>query len=234
MHYRKGVPKVYKVSDWINDYIKYKQLMKIPLIKNFNNAKLFELWTRYYRKKQSAFYTEKFKKRTIFTEPSLLNGILEARKIFKEMTFYELFKLNIPSPVYLNKFNQIHADILDINSSHLERFRGRIKKEISLACRSAYLNFKKEKNITLEDPVVNEEDANNDIIINKNKNKNQGSFLQRDENSSMNAFLKDSVPYAQDATRKRYFKKILKYIRLIDFLFGYTKIDLIKNSLKLL
>ena len=46
----------------------------------------------------------------------------------------------------------------------------------------------------------------------------------------MNAFLKDSVPYSQDATRKRYFKKILKYIRLIDFLFGYTKIDLIKNS----
>jgi len=177
------VPKVYKVSDWINDYIKYKQLMKIPLIKNFNNAKLFELWTRYYRKKQRAFYTEKFKKRTIFAEPSLLNGILEARKIFKEMTFYELFKLNIPSPVYLNKFNQIHADILDINSSHLERFRGRIKKEISLACRSAYLNFKKEKNITFEDPVVNEEDDNNDIIINKNKNK--GSFLQRDENISM-------------------------------------------------
>ena len=30
------MPKVYKVSDWINDYIKYKQLMKIPLIKNFN------------------------------------------------------------------------------------------------------------------------------------------------------------------------------------------------------
>ena len=63
LHYRRGVPKVYTISDWINDYIKYKQLMKIPLIKNFNNAKLFELWTRYYRKKQRAFYTEKFKKK---------------------------------------------------------------------------------------------------------------------------------------------------------------------------
>jgi len=42
---------------------------------------------------------------------------------------------------------------------------------------------KKEKNIAFEDPIVNEEDANNDIIINKNKNK--GSFLQRDENISM-------------------------------------------------
>jgi hypothetical protein len=47
-------------------------------------------------------------------------------------------------------------------------------------------------------------------------------------------FLKDAVPYAQDATRKRYFRKILKYIRLIDFLFGYAKVELIKNSLRVL
>ena len=46
--------------------------------------------------------------------------------------------------------------------------------------------------------------------------------------------MKDSIPYAQDATRKTYFRKILKYIRLIDILYGYTKVELIKNSLKLL
>ena len=233
LHYRRGVPHLYTINDWINDYLKYKQLMKIPLIKNFKDAKLFELWKRYYRKKTRVFYCEKFKKKTIFVEPHLLKGILEIRKIYKDMTFYELFKLNIPSPVFLNKFNQIHADILNINYSHLDRYRARIKREISNACRSAYFNFKKEKNITLEDPVINEEEGQNDEQ-NLNKNKNEGSFLLKDDKSAMNAFLKDSVPYAQDATRKRYFKKLLKYIRLIDILFGYCKIDLIKNSLQLL
>ena len=38
---------MYTINERINDYIKYKQLMKIPLIKNFKDAKLFELWKRY-------------------------------------------------------------------------------------------------------------------------------------------------------------------------------------------
>ena len=237
LHYIRGKPHIYVMSDWINDYIKYKQLMKIPLIKNFKNAKLFELWKKYYRNKKRMFYLEKFKQKTIFVEPNLLKGILEIRKIFKDMTYYELFKLNISSPVYLNKFNQIHSDVVTINISHLERFRTKIKKEISSECRHAYLQFKKENNITLDDPVVEEEEEIKEGQKKKQgskKNNKKNSFLQNDGVASMNMFLKDAVPYAQDATRKRYFRKILKYIRLIDFLFGYAKVELIKNSLRVL
>ena len=230
LHYRKGIPHMYTINEWINDYIKYKQLMKIPLIKNFKDAKLFELWKRYYRKKQRTFITGKFKKRTIFADPNLLKGIVEIRKIYKEMTFYEMLKLNISSPVFLNKFNQLHSDILNINSSRLDKFRLRVRREVSYSCRSAYLEFKKEKNITLEDPVINDEDDNNDQNIIRNKKLS----IQKANSLPSNAFLKDSIPYAQDATRKKYFKKILKYIRLVDFLFSYAKVDLIKNSLKLL
>ena len=46
--------------------------------------------------------------------------------------------------------------------------------------------------------------------------------------------MKDAIPYAQDATRKRHFKKLLKFIRLIDFLFNDTKYHLIINSLQIL
>ena len=126
LHYIRGKPHMSTIGDWINDYIKYKQLMCIPLIKNFKNAKLFDLWKRYYRNKARVYYTQKFKKKTIFVEPHLLKGILEIRKIFKDLTVYELFKLTIPSPVYLNKFNQIHCDVLNNNSSNLERYRLKI------------------------------------------------------------------------------------------------------------
>ena len=237
LHYIRGKPYMYTMNDWINDYMKYVQLMKIPLIKNFKNAKLFELWKKYYRNKKRNFYVEKFKKRTLFVEPNLLRGILSIRKIFKDMSYYELFKLNISSPVYLNKFNQMHSDILSINISHLERFRAKIKREISSECRNAYLQFKKENNITLDDPVVDEDDIKEDqknAQSPKKSNNKKNSFLKKDEITSVNIFLKDAVPFAQDATRKRYFRKILKYIRLIDFLFGYAKVDLIKNSLRVL
>ena len=51
--------------------------MNISLFKNFKNAKLFELWRRYYRKKQRVYYTEKLKKRTIFVDKNLLTGKLK-------------------------------------------------------------------------------------------------------------------------------------------------------------
>jgi hypothetical protein len=128
----------------------------------------------------------------------------------------------------------MHSDIITINISHLERFRTKIKRELALECRNAYLQFKKENNITLDDPVVDEDDIKEEQKNPQPKKNNtkKNSLLKKDEITSVNIFLKDAVPFAQDATRKRYFRKILKYIRLIDFLYGYAKADLIKNSLR--
>ena len=232
LHYRNGVPHIRSIGEWIKEYINYKQLLQIPLIKNFNNAKLFELWKKYYRKKKRVFYLEKFKKKSIFVDLHLLKGIVEIRKIFKNMTYYELLRLNVNSPVFLNRFNQIHSDTLNNNIFNLEKYRIKIKREISSACKESYLDFKKEKNITLDDPVIEENDSK-EQKDGKAKNKEKG-FLQNEEGFSINAFLKDSIPYAQDATRKTHFKKLLRYIRLIDFLYGDTKVELIKNSLKYL
>ena len=50
LHYQKGVPVVYSIQEWIDNYNKYKLLMKIPLFKNFKNAKLLDSWRRFYRK----------------------------------------------------------------------------------------------------------------------------------------------------------------------------------------
>jgi hypothetical protein len=45
-------------------------------------------------------------------------------------------------------------------------------------------------------------------------------------------FLKDTMPYAQDATRRTHYKKLLKYIRLVDLLYNETKFKLITKSLE--
>ena len=243
LHYQKGIPQIYTISDWTNNYIKYKKLMNISLFKNFKNAKLFELWKRYYRKKQRLYYTEKLRKRTIFVEKNLLNGILEIRKILKEMSLYDLLRLNILTPVFLHKFNQIHSDILFSNNLNIEKFKIRVKKELSTACNKSYIEFKKQKNITLDDPMQNDgnqkSDKNKKTISNisekerdNEKEKDNKNEKDNNEKNSIKTFLKDAIPYAQDATRKRHFKKLLRYIRLVDFLFNYAKSDLILNSLK--
>ena len=226
LHYQKGIPQIYSINDWINNYIKYKKLMNLSLFKNFKSAKLFELWKRYYRKKQRLYYSEKFIKRTIFAEPHLLEGIFEIRRILKEMSYYDILKLNILSPVFLHKFNQIHLDTLYFNNIQIEKFRTKIKNEISSACYKSYISFKNKKNIILDDNI---EDEQYDKKEKKEMIKNNNN--KKEELNSIKIFLKEAIPYAQDATKKKHFKKILRFIRLVDFLVNKTKFELIMNSL---
>ena len=126
IQYQKGVPHLFSISEWTNNYVKYKKLLSIPLFKNFKNAGLFGLWKRYYRKKKRVYYTEKLKKKFFYVDKNLLNGVLEIRRIFKDMTAYDLFKLSITQPVYLNKFTSIYLDGLKINDRKLDQFRVKI------------------------------------------------------------------------------------------------------------
>ena len=235
IQYQKGVPHLFSIAEWTNNYVKYKKLLSIPLFKNFKNAGLFGLWKRYYRKKKRVYYTEKLKKKSFYVDKNLLNGVLEIRRIFKDMTAYDLFKLSITQPVYLNRFTAIYLDALKLNDKKLDTFRVKIKKLLSTACNQSYKQFKKEKNITLEDPYEEngEEDPAKTKLSEKDK-KNGVVDTKKEERNNLKSFLKDAIPYAQDATRKRHFKKLLKFIRLIDFLFNDTKYHLIINSLQIL
>ena len=176
LHYQKGVPQIYTINDWINNYIKYKKLMDISLFRNFKNAKLFELWKRYYRKRQRLYYTEKLRKRSIFVDHNLLNGIFEIRRILKEMSYFDILKLNILSPVFLHKFNQIHSDTLLFNNLQIEKYRTKVKRLLSYACSKSYIEFKKQKNITLDDPDRKEEK------IKQEKNNNITKYEKDKEN----------------------------------------------------
>ena len=239
LHYLKGTPKLYSIKEWTENYIKFKELLKIPLFKNFKNAGLFGLWKRYYRKKKRVLYTEKLKKRTYFIDRNLITGLLEIRRILKDMTFYELFKLKINQPIFLNSFSQLYFDGLEHNNRKMEEFRSKIKRQLSRACEASYKAFRIAKNISLDDSnngnSVKEDEEKKDIdikeaILNRNNRKRHDKEVHR----NLEIFLKDAIPYAQDATRKKHFKKLLKFIRLIDFLYNYSKFDLVINSLTLL
>ena len=239
LHYLKGTPRLYTIKEWTDNYVKFKKLLKIPLFKNFKNAGLFGIWKRYYRKKKRVIYTEKLKKRTYFIDKHLLSGLLEIRKIFKEMSFFDLYKLKINQPIFLNTFSQLYFDGLDYNNRKLEEYRGRVKRYLSRSCANSYKAFRKAKNISLDDSndeenLMKEEENQNKEIDLKGSYLNRNKKNEKDIHRNLEIFLKDAIPYAQDATRKKHFKKILKFIRLIDFLFNYCKFDCIINSLTLL
>ena len=234
LHYQRGVPVVYSIQEWIDNFNKYKLLMKIPLFKNFKNAKLFDSWRRFYRKTKRQYYTEKLKKNFFFVDKHLLNGILEVRSSLKPMALYNIFDMKLVMPVLLNKFNELHKYNLIQTEKKINHFRSMVKNIISTACNNSYQEYKSLKKITLDDNTMvgnddqNQNSENNSSKTNKDKNKKDNNEI------NIQNFIKNAIPYAQDATRKTHYKKLLRYIRVMDYIFNESKFETIQFSLELL
>jgi hypothetical protein len=204
MHYQNGNSSVYSVVMWKDFYIKFKRLLEIPFFKNFRTAKLFDLWRRFLKKTRKTLFTEKLKKKFHHIDESLLKGIMDIRKILKEMTKVNIFKIDLKEAITINKFQELHKIGLKELDKTIEQFRGDVKKEISKACGASYQKYKELKKITLEDNLVNKKEKKDDIEEGMNmvqKQKTQQQKLE-EENQFVQNFLKDAMPYAQDATRR--------------------------------
>ena len=223
IHYQKGIPSVYSIQEWIDNYDKYKQLMKISLFKNFRNAKLFDLWRRFYKKTKRQYYTEKLKKKFFLIDKHLLNGILETRTLLKGMKMLNIFDLKQGSPVLLNQFNELHKLNLVETDKKIDSFRNKVKRILDSSCKESYKEYKSAKKITLDD----------DNNVGGGNNENESGKKDGVSNNIQN-FIKDSIPYAQDATRKTHYKKLLRYIRVMDYVFNETKFEVINYSLEML
>jgi hypothetical protein len=204
MHYQNGNSSVYSVVMWKDFYIKFKKLLEIPLFKNFRTAKLFDLWRRFLKKTRKTLFTEKLKKKFHHIDESLLKGFMEIRKILKEMTKVNIFKLDMKEAITINKFQELHKMGLKELDKTIEQYRCDVKKEISKACGASYQKYKELKKITLEDNLVSKKEKKDDIEEGMNmvqKQKTQKEKLE-EENQFVQNFLKDAMPYAQDATRR--------------------------------
>jgi len=204
MHYQSGSSSVYSVVMWKDFCIKFKKLLEIPLFKNFKTSKLFDLWRRFLKKTRKTLFTEKLKKKFHHIDESLLKGFMEIRKILKEMTKVNIFKIETKEAITINKFQELHKIGLKEIDRTIEQFRSDVKREISKACGASYQKYKELKKITLEDNLVNKKEKKDDIEEGMNmvqKQKTQKEKLE-EENQFVQNFLKDAMPYAQDATRR--------------------------------
>ena len=180
--------------------------MNISLFKNFKNAKLFDLWKRFYQKTRRQYYTDKLAKRFFLIDEHLRSGIFGVRNIIDEIKRNNIFEMNQNESLLLNKFKELHSDTLKIVDHNIEGYRLRIKQTVAEACRKSYQAYKELKKITLDDNASTDQTSSE-----KKKNNDEGANIQN--------FIKDAIPYAQDATRKTHYKKLLRYIRVIDYLF---------------
>ena len=184
------------------------------------------------KKTKRTYYKEKLKSKFQVLDESLLIGLTKIRQIIKEMELINIFHFEFKEATTINHFQKLHKVQLKELDMKLERYRAKIKQVIVNACQSSYIVYKNQKKITLEDETLakkeeDDEDGKEKFVPKsfkkKSNEKENANFVQN--------FLKDNMPYAQDATRRTHYKKLLRFIRLIDFLFNEAKYNVIINSL---
>jgi len=141
----------------------------------------------------------------------------------------DIFPLDSKEAITINNFQRVHADKLKELDKKLEFYRDLIKKELYKACSTSYAEYKAAKKITLDDNnTIGQKNPNNEEKVDITEKKKK----KLDEESASQNFLKYSMPYAQDATRRTHYKKLLRFIRAIDFLYNEAKYNLIFESLQ--
>ena len=247
VYYVRNKPTCYTMEEWIENYKKYKLLLNISIFRNFRTSKIFALWRKYYRKVIKIKNKKKLKKHFKLLDNDLLNGYLEIKKITTAMSEgNNIFPLMISKPVFAREFNDIHQRNLLILDKTIEQYRTEVKKSLIKSCNKSYINFKKEKKITLPEGKLmksqnqNQEKENSDNENNKSDSMEEGEkkAKQLSKKWKMKNYYEGTstipIPYAQDATRRTHFKTLLKFIRSMDYIFNLAKTRLIQNSLELL
>ena len=144
------------------------------------------------------------------------NDLANIKNATQETFWTVLNKYTISIPRMQRNYAQgrIESDV----EQKRENYRTRVKNELVTACNKSYLAYKSLKKITLADNV--------------STGGNQGEAAkEKKEGANIQNFLKDAIPYAQDATRKTHYKKLLRYIRVVDYLFNEAKYKAISFSL---
>lgn len=218
----------YPISSWITYYTNYHLLISIPLFKHFKLSRIFELWRKHYRKCTRTSITQSLLPNFQLIDKHLLTGLRKIRQILEHMqstlnifSFEGLFK-----PVFSTTFKEIHQSNLHKLDLQIESYRHNVKEVLNTALRNSYNMFKCNKRITLEDSEIDPVKQEEKILSLKNA---MSKNVKRKEYNKLNTEI---VPYAQDATRKVHYKKMLRFIRGVDYLFNDAKFKLIRNSLK--
>lgn len=202
------------LEEWEREYRLYSELRKIKFFKNYRKWKNFTLWRKLRRRTQ-------FKKRRQFLEANMFLideklsfHLLEIRKyccfISKEMTFLDM---GLKEPLNIDQFKEYENKHVISQSDHIDLVvNTTIKDLIEKGCKESLDNFKEENRIRNKD----KDDPNQDNL--------SPPILAIEDGQK-------EMPYTQEATIRTHYKRLKKFIRLVDFMVLDSKLSMMNSSI---
>lgn len=201
------------LDDWQKEYEIYNKLKKIKFFNHYKLWKNFMLWRKLRRrtnfKKKKSF----LQKYLFLIDEKLAQPLLDIRSICHDISNRaSLIELGLTQPKLMVPFEQgLNENQLRETEGLNQLVNGTIKKRLADSCQISLNHFKEINNIKIREGDASGKADDKPIAIANDSGK--------------------EMPYTQQSTINLHYKKLKRFIRLIDYLVLDSKMNMVNNSL---
>jgi dynein heavy chain len=198
------------IPEWEREKILFQKLKKIKFFKQYFIWKSFSAW-KTKMKRTRIFKTSEFLSNESFIlDQELANPLLNIRGTALSIANMDIIKMSSDIARNLSQFTNEQRDHRRILKNELNRSCSDIKDKLEDSCERSMKTFKEVNRISLNEKVeADDEDAE--------------PFLIGDDTQK-------PMLYAQEATKKTHYLRLIRFVRLVDYIIMDSKLSLIDNS----
>ena len=212
-HFTKGGGAYFlSLEEWEREYKLYQRLKEISFFKQYKKWKNFSLWKNSRRKKMMNERAKFLESELFILDEKLREPLLNIRVKNWELLKYDFIDITYDKVWTLEEFNIEMEQKKGRRSDELEVLESLIKREVETSCIRSLEAFRRENKST----------ANNDDQ-NRSPEEDPGPLLVGDMSGKL-------MPHTQEAIIRTHYKRLAKFVRLVDYLIIDAKIILSYQS----
>ncbi|KAL4466850.1 hypothetical protein ABPG74_010447 [Tetrahymena malaccensis] len=200
------------IEEWERESKMFHQLLEIEFFKQYKKWKNFSLWKKLMRRNMMRECSHVLSQQLFSVDRNLQPALLEIRGLCLMSQEFRYMEMNINQPLKYEEFKKTQESYrVTATDYKLDKLENGIKELVMSNCKRSLQAFKEENRIPSND-------ANDTDEL-----KEKAPLLVGDETGK-------EMPYTQEATIRTHYKRLNKFVRLVDYLIVDSKIQMINNS----
>jgi dynein heavy chain len=198
------------IPEWEREKILFQKLKKIKFFKQYFKWKAFSAWKTLMRRTMIFQTSETLSRELFILDKELAQPLLDIRSTTLMISNMEIVKMTADIPRRLDMFVDEQNDHRRILKNELNKSTKDIKERLMDSCEKSMKTFKEDNRISLNEKIEADDDE-------------AEPFLVGDETHKQ-------MLYTQEATTRTHYARLVKYIRLVDYMMMDSRLSLISNS----
>ena len=198
------------IPEWEREKNLFQKLKQIKFFKQYFIWKSFSAWKTRMKSARIFKTSETLANELFILDQELSKPLLAIRSNALVISNMEIVKITSDIARNIDQFTSEQRDHRKKLKSELTRSCAGIKEKLEDSCEKSMKTFKEVNRISLNEKVEVDDEETEPFLI--------GDETQK------------PMLYAQEATKRTHYAKLIKYVRLVDYIIMDSKLSLIDNS----